>query len=235
VNMAHLPQAISQRLEGIRQVLMAYHRAGLPMPDATKGTEREILIREFLERVFPPPYRFGTGAVVDSSGVVSGQLDVVVEFPFFPSFPPPGGTQRLYLAESVAFVIEVKSDLSSQWAQVEETVAKVRPLRRQWLRHASSSPNQLLALSGPSASRLPVAVVGFKGYSDLDSLANRLNATSLERRPDLALVVESGACVGLTARGLGPSGLFAFCVDCSYFARNVVTAEPDLNSYLSET
>jgi len=45
---------------------------------------------------------------------LSGQLDIIVEWPFFASFPAPLGTQRLYLAEAIAFVIEVKSDLRSQ-------------------------------------------------------------------------------------------------------------------------
>jgi hypothetical protein len=48
---------------------------------------------------------------------MSGALDIVVEFPFLPSFPAPGGDERLYLAESVALAIEVKSDLCAQDAR----------------------------------------------------------------------------------------------------------------------
>jgi hypothetical protein len=42
-----------QRLEGIRQILMAHHSAGTLLPNASKGTEREALLREFLVRYFP--------------------------------------------------------------------------------------------------------------------------------------------------------------------------------------
>jgi hypothetical protein len=37
---------------------------------------------------------------------------------------------RLYLAESVAAAIEVKSDLSAQWAEAQATAAQLAPLRR---------------------------------------------------------------------------------------------------------
>jgi hypothetical protein len=46
--------------------------------------------------VIPPiAYRFRSGAVVDSQGHSTGQLDIVVEFPFFASFAPPGSGERL--------------------------------------------------------------------------------------------------------------------------------------------
>ncbi len=79
------------------------------MSDSSKGSEREHFIDLFLKEVFPPSYRFGTGDALDSAGNKSGQLDVVVELTFFPSLPALGGGSRLYLAEGVAAVIEVKS------------------------------------------------------------------------------------------------------------------------------
>src|SRR5205814_3605117 len=65
---------LKARLGGIRQILMAHSSAGSPLPTASKGSERETLVREFLERVFPLPYRFGSGAITDGAGLVSGQL-----------------------------------------------------------------------------------------------------------------------------------------------------------------
>lgn len=58
-------EQLVQRLEGIRQILMAHHSAGALLPNASKGNERETLLREFLIKVFPPPFRFGSGAIVD--------------------------------------------------------------------------------------------------------------------------------------------------------------------------
>lgn len=146
---------LKQRLLGIQKILMAHHEASQGLPSAVTGTEREILVREFLNRVFPMPYRFGSGAVVDSQEMASGQLDIVVEFPFFASFPPPGGGQRLYLAESVACVAEVKSDLAKQWDQVESTTGKVRPVRRHWLGHVQLGEGSELQQVGTSRIENP--------------------------------------------------------------------------------
>ena len=58
---------------------MAHHRATKLLPNAAKGDGREVLVREFLAKVFPASYRFGSGAVTDATGNLSGQLDVIVE------------------------------------------------------------------------------------------------------------------------------------------------------------
>ena len=49
------------------------------MPNASKGSERERFVSDYLQTLFPLPYRFGSGAITDATGALSGQLDVVVE------------------------------------------------------------------------------------------------------------------------------------------------------------
>jgi len=225
-------QALTARLAAIRKILMAHHEAGLLMPSASKGTEREAVVREFLAKVFPAPYRFGSGSVADAAGAVSGQLDIVVEFPFFASFPTPSGAERLYLAESVAFVIEVKSDVAAQWDQVEKTAAAVRPLRRRWLGHLDIDAAGKPTAYGPSLSRIPFVAVGYRGYSSVETLKTRMQGTPEDRRPDGVLVIESGAYVGWQIETAGDEGLFAFAADGSYFARNVIMASPHFKEYL---
>src|SRR2546423_1122598 len=106
------------RLQAIQQSLMAQHAGGHHLPNALIGSERETFLREFLQKVFPAHHRFATGAITDSDNRLSGQVDIAVEYPFLPSFPMPGPShERLLLAESVAAVVEVKSDLSGQWDQ----------------------------------------------------------------------------------------------------------------------
>ena len=224
---------LTVRLDGIRAILMAHHSAGSLMPSAAKGTERETLVREFLGRVFPAPIRFGRGAIVDSAGTRSGELDVVAEFPFFPSFPTPGAAERLYLAESVSFVIEVKSDLARQWDQVEQSVKQVHPLRRQWSSHLGFAGGHL-SIGDASESRIRFVSVGFAGDRTLEDLEKRLLDTPEDRRPDAALVIESGAYCGLLTgtRGFGAAGLFGLCADASHFAVNVLVAYPNFSAYL---
>ena len=47
---------------------------------------------------------FGSGDATDVAGNRSGQLDVVLEYPFAPSIPA-GGKTKLFLAEGVASVV----------------------------------------------------------------------------------------------------------------------------------
>jgi hypothetical protein len=91
---------IAKRLAGIREILTGVHSAGGTLSSATRGGERSAFIDEFLSKVLPKPFRFGTGDATDANGLKSGQLDVVIEYPFMPSLPLPGaGNSRLYLAE----------------------------------------------------------------------------------------------------------------------------------------
>jgi hypothetical protein len=230
-----LQPQLAQRIEGIRKILMAHHAASTPMAGASKGAEREVLIREFLGKVFPPPFRFGSGTIIDWEGRQSGQLDVVVEFPFLPSFPTPGSDERLYLAESVAFVMEVKSDLAAQWDQVQTTTGKVLPLQRKWKGHIAIGEGADVERMPPSLSRIPSVVVGYKGQASVAALVKRLERTPEKKRPDAAFVVESGAYTSpLTGHsGTGAEGLFELAGDLAYFARNVLTAAPDSAAYVA--
>ena len=56
-----------------------------------------------------------------------------------------------------------------------------------------------------------------------------------EERPNVALMIESGAYfnrVGGEKTFSGEAGLFALCADVAAFARNVIAADPQLDSYL---
>jgi len=207
-------EALCTRLEGIRRILLAHYEAGANFPSASKGNEREVLVREFLSQVFPSPYRFGSGAVIDAHGAQSGQLDIVVEFPFLPSFPTPGVRERLYLVESVGAVIEVKSNLQTQWRQVRKSTAKVRPLHRDWRAPASFTSQGGHSAVGQSMSRVPFLAVGFRGPSTPARLQKLLNECDEHERPDGLLVLDSGAYSGCplcesTREGKGARGLMA--------------------------
>ena len=212
-----------QRLSGIQQTLLAQHASGVGLPDAVVGAEREVLLREFLQRVFPSHRRFTTGAITDSAGGISGQIDIAVEYPFIPSFPMPATEERLMLAESVAVVLEVKSDLSAQWSEVVATTEKVKALRRQM--------NPTLVIGRPPPATIPCIAIGYHGQKTLEGLAQRLNTTPEHRRPDAALVIESGCFVGFGMEATGPVGLYALCVAVNSLFQQLGAAAPDLLAY----
>lgn len=190
-----------QRLQGIQQQLMGGYLGGAAMASSSKGREREKFIDRFLSQVLPPSYRFGTGDVTDEAGNRSGQVDVVVEFPFFPSLPMVGSSPRLYLAEGVAAVIEVKSDLAGQWSEVERTSAALKPLNRMGA--------TMLSIGQAPGPKIPLIAVGYKGWQTQKTLTEKVQSGTV----DAALIIESGFFTSsqsyLGATASGPHGLWA--------------------------
>jgi DNA-binding MarR family transcriptional regulator len=157
-------QHILSRLLGIQEKLKALHKAVETASSATKGDDRELFINEFLSEVLPPQFRFGHGDITDLSGKRSGQVDIVVEYPFFPSLPLGKGSSRLYLAEGVAAVIEVKSNLNSnQWSKVKKTSQRLQQLKRGYGSNDVSTPRYI-----------PLFAVGYKGWSKAETLNQKL-------------------------------------------------------------
>jgi hypothetical protein len=160
---------------------MAAFFAGSSMSAASKGREREIFVNDFLKNIMPPIYRFGTGDITDSSGRKSGQVDVVIEYPFGPSLPALGDSQvRLYVAETAAAVIEVKSDLAGQWDEVVATANKVKSLSRNF--------GATMTMGMAAGPQIPVVAVGFRGWNKLETVQKKLQENP---SVDAALVIEN--------------------------------------------
>jgi hypothetical protein len=184
-----------QRLDGIRQSLCGLHASGGGLSSASRGREREQFIELFLSRVLPPGYRFGSGDAIDVKGTRSGQLDVVVEFSFLPSLPAVGGSTRLYLAEGIAAVVEVKSDLSKQWNEVEATAAALRSVERVF---------QVPGFTpfGPPPKRIPIFSVGYVGWQQLDTVQKKADSGVV----DGIMIIEPAL---FSTRSDFPNGSFA--------------------------
>ncbi len=224
-------QHLIKRLDAIQQTLSAQYSGGRGLPNTTAGSEREAFLREFLQKVFPAHRRFSTGAITDAQGGISGQVDIVVEYPFVPSFPLPSTDERLLLAESVAMAIEVKSDLISQWGQVRETVKKVKALRRQ-LNPLMVLDEEPAAFSARvSSETIPCVVVGYAGHTTTAALSKRLRDTPKCERPDAALVIRSGCFCGFDMEATGASGLYVLCVAINSSLNSLGAAAPNLLAY----
>jgi hypothetical protein len=213
-----------QRLTGISQALIAQHASGKGMPNATVGGERETFLREFMQKVFPAHRRFSTGAITDSTGARSGQVDIAVEFGLIPSFPAPGSEERLLLAESVAISMEVKSNLVAQWDQVVHTTGEIKKLVR--------NVNPIMTIGDPPSPKIPCLAVGHAGHSTIDGLASRLASTSEAERPDGLLVIESGCYYSARVQARGPLALYALCMEINWAIESIGQARPDLAHYV---
>jgi hypothetical protein len=213
-----------QRLTAIQQSLMAQRAGAIGLPSAVAGNERETFLRDFLQKVFPAHRRFTSGVITDAEGNLSGQVDIAVEYGFSPSFPMPGTEDRLLLAESIALVIEVKSDLASQWSEVQKTTEKVKVLKR-------ALEGVRIVVGDPPPSSIPVIAVGYKGHSTIEGLSKRLDSTPLECRPDGALVIDSGCFVGLGMTTSGSLGLYSLALGIDVLLRQLITSRPNLARY----
>ncbi len=197
------------------------------MPAAMIGNEREVFLSEFLQKVFTPHHRFSTGAITDSQGHLSGQTDIAVEYGFLPSFPMPAGNQRLLIAESVAVTIEVKSNVSTQWGEVRNTVRQLRTVERNF--------GNMIAFNvvAPPPVKIPCIVVGYTGYASWQAIQNRLETTPEDERPDCVLSIDSGAFFGGNLFAQGPGGLYALTLAVNACVSGVSHVQPDLVNYLT--
>jgi hypothetical protein len=187
---------ILTRLQGIQSILNGVHQASAPLTSNTSGTEREAIIDSFLSAVFPNQFRFGTGDATDAGSNRSGQLDVVIENSFSPSLPIPGGNTRLYLAESIAAVVEVKSNVAVQWQQAVHTASQLAPLTRDFGATMSMGP--------AATTDIPLFIVGYTGWNQIQTLQ-----TNIATVPNIdgILIINHGLFVssprfgGITATG----------------------------------
>ena len=118
------------------------------------------------------------------------QLDVVVELPFLPSLPIVGNTSsRLYLAESVAAVIEVKSNIASQWDEALKTAEQLAQLQRQF--------GSSLSMGPPPGSRIPLFVVGYTGWAQMETVKEHLSNGPI----DGILIIQTGIFINADTFG----------------------------------
>jgi hypothetical protein len=120
--LAGLHDDIQQRLETCRK---SFAHPG------TKGDASESVWLELLQTYLPKRYQAATAHVVDSQGVFSEQIDVVVFDRQYSPFIFHYAGQTIIPAESVYAVFETKQTINADWVTyAQEKVASVRRLHR---------------------------------------------------------------------------------------------------------
>jgi hypothetical protein len=209
----HMPnQHLVQRLAGIQQILCGVHAGSGAMSTATSGHERAAFVDQFLAQAFPSPYRIGTGDATDAQGNRSGQLDVVIEYPVTPSVPLANAAARLYLAEGIAAVVEVKSNCASQWTQALATAAQLSSVKRSYA--------ATVGFGAPPTADIPLFVAAYTGWNQVPTVAAKLAAA---QGIDGVLIVDAGIFLSSPRFGsmtaTGPLSLWGL-VCCLHQATN---------------
>jgi hypothetical protein len=194
------------------------------MSSSSKGNEREDFLSKFLGQVFPPTFRFGTGDATDHHSNRSGQLDIVVEHPFGLSLTATSyESSRLYLAEAVAAVIEVKSDLSDQWTQFKQTAQQLEPLKRDFGFH--------VVVGGPGPeTNIPIFAVGYMGWKTPETLAAKFAEVKGLRG---ILTLDPPLYHGRNWRASGEFALWAFICELQQTISSLQSASPSLIGYIT--
>lgn len=92
-----------------------------------RGSEREAVVKSFLSTYLPTRYGVSSGEIVDHHGATSHQCDLIVYDHYNCPLLLAGKDVRIFPAESVLAVIEVKSVLSAN--EIEDCVSKIRDLK----------------------------------------------------------------------------------------------------------
>jgi hypothetical protein len=176
-------EPLVSRVLGVRDGLLAAHRAGKGSPNEVIGNEREIFLRTYLEAAYPKPFRFSSGFIMDKVGHASGQLDIIAEKLHSISFPATSNSaERLCLAEMVSAVISVKSNLFAQWNQIQSEIAKLDPI--------DARPGGTF-LVNVREGKVPFFVVAYSGAKSLETLEQKLDALPAGTCLEAVLVIDS--------------------------------------------
>lgn len=209
-----MKELFSSKIENIYKNMMECHRDTQKYSSVIIGSEREIFNRELFQKILPKTYRVGAGAIIDSRGGETGQIDAVIELPFSISFPISSGENRLYLADTIGAAFEIKSNLNSQWEDAINKVKEIKELNRKEI-----SKGEVTTLD---SINIPAFIVAFTGQKKLETIYKKLESVEPRYWPDGILIIEDGIFYGKAAgcdrvyEAESPSGAILAFISCLY-------------------
>lgn len=185
-----LPQLLAGLHDDIQQKLETVRKSfGHPV---TKGDASQNVWLQLLETYLPKRYQAATAYVVDSEGVFSDQIDVVVFDRQYSPFIFRYEGQTIVPAESVYAVFEAKQSINA--AHVEYARQKVRSVRRL---HRTSLPIPYAKGTYPAKPLIPILGGLLTFESDWDPvfgppLRKALALGDIERQLDFGCIAAHG-------------------------------------------
>lgn len=219
------PYIIDRLLAVQDQILNAYVKLDAKEPTHVSAL-RQLLIEQFLRPLFSAHRRFTSGRITDATGVLTEQLDLIVEHGFMPSFPLHDGTSRLVLAEAAALVIEVADQPGPDDGYLREVCSHIKQLRR--------DIKPTVKHQGAPSDRVPVMVVFFQGPEEVEDLQRWWMAIPEAERPDAVCVLSSGCFLGFGLEADGALGLYSVCLTLNHMLTLLNFAAPDLAIYAGQ-
>ncbi|HDH1371129.1 MULTISPECIES: DUF6602 domain-containing protein [Klebsiella pneumoniae complex] len=239
-----------ERLSSVLDMLNANYRSVKNSPSAVKGVARSDFVNNYLKSSVPQGLRISTsGEIIDNQNNCTGELDIILENGYFPNIPILNiDSARLYFAESVAAVIEVKSNLQGQWQEAVATGEKLQAITRNFgnstvssyhtghvtiLNTVFNSPNLPKVELPRILKKIPYFVVGYTGWEKNETLKAKLDDTkgvvSGILQLDRGVFISDDNFKSIEANG--PLSLLAF-IDVIYESFNFIkSTNADLLAY----
>lgn len=152
---------------------------------------REEVVKKFLEKYFPFPYRIVKGNIIDSFGIRSNSIDCIVLNPSHPyTVDPINGKASIIFADGVDYAIEVKPDLS-QKKEIERALEQIRSVKKltRIRKGLAKTPDEI-----ERAKRIPSFIFSDKTYIDIRTLISNIvdyyvaNAVPKEEQFDMIII-----------------------------------------------
>jgi len=160
------------------------------------GIHREDVVRDFLMCYFPRSFQLGKGEIIDTNGLRSGQIDVVICTPYHPFTTAEGDAVSLFFAEGVACAIDVKSDLSKM-EELERGLKQIQKVKK--LERKPTKGDRIFGSDYDieRLKRIPAILFSYES-SSLETLkaniisAHRRLEVPLEEQVDAVVVLDQG-------------------------------------------
>ena len=162
------------RLEA-SEIALAFSKAqlegqGTPQEVADR---REEIVKKFLVKYFPFPYRVVKGNIVDSFGKRSNSIDCIVLSPAHPyTIDPNNERASIIFADGVDYAIEVKPNLGSK-TEIERSLQQIQSVK-QLTRIRCVVLGKHDATAKERVKRIPCFIFANEAYADLRLLISHI-------------------------------------------------------------
>lgn len=155
-----------------------------------KGTPQEIadrresVVKKFLEKYFPFPYRVAKGNIIDSYGLRSNSIDCIVLNPCHPFTVSNENNFSIIFSDGVDIAVEVKPNLGNQKELFRslEQVRSVKQLRRKKSGIHRKIGTKLDSERDLTSKQIPTIIFCEKAYSKIDTLINKVGKYYIEKQ-----------------------------------------------------
>src|SRR5690606_21383820 len=161
-----------------KEIQLSFEKASIEgegTPQEVAERREMVLVKSFLEKYFPFPYRRAKGNIIDSYNERSNYIICIVLSPSHPyTIDPKNENATIIFADGVDFAIEVKPDFTNK-KEIERSLNRIRSVKN--LRRKRDSillKSQHSAETIANAKLIPTFIFSDKTFVDIRTLINHI-------------------------------------------------------------